>query len=95
MKCAHCSKSVFFLAYKLDNGSTLCPSCYAKIKDSLPKTSVPPVVRLLSVLSIICFLSGMFIVGAGLSNERLIIIVVLSLTGTGLLLVGQKIAKKK
>jgi len=37
----------------------------------------------------------MFIVGAGLSNERLIIIVVLSLTGTGLLLVGQKIAKKK
>jgi len=93
MKCAHCSKSVFFLAYKLDNGSTVCSSCFSKVKNSQPPA--PLSAKLLYVLGIVCLLLGSVLYFADRSTDSLVIDVIVSLTGVGLMLLGQRIAKKR
>jgi len=93
MKCTECHKSAFLMSYKLNDGRVLCPACFRKIKDTLPKAKPPVAATILTVLALLFFLVSFFVIGSEMTSERLIVTVLLSFAGTGFLLVGQRIAK--
>jgi len=93
MKCSECRKSTFLMSFKLDDGRVLCPDCYHKIKDSLPKKKPPLATTILNVLALLFYSVGFFMIGSEMTDGRLITEVLLAFAGTGFLLAGQMVSR--